>query len=73
VNPQILLGNAFVPDANIQYSGLAPALAGVWQINFQVPASTTSANNVPVKVLMNSIPSDNPSAPGQIATTLAIK
>ena len=37
VHPQILLNGVFVPDANIQYSGLAPSLAGVWQINFQVP------------------------------------
>ena len=73
LNPQILLGGAFIPSANIQYSGLAPALAGVWQINFQVPTTVTAGNNVPIVVLMNSIPSNNPSVPGQISTTIALK
>ena len=73
LHPQILLGGAFVPDANIQYSGLAPDLVGVWQINFQVPTTVTAGNNVPIVVLMNSIPSNNPSTPGQISTTIALK
>ena len=71
--PQILLGGVYVPPANIQYSGLAPTLAGVWQINFQVPATAQSGNNMPIVVLMNSIPSDNPAVPGQIATTISVK
>jgi uncharacterized protein (TIGR03437 family) len=73
LNPQILLGGAFVPDANITYSGLAPSLAGVWQINFQVPLTAQSGNNVPIEVLLNSIPSNNPSVPGQIADTISVK
>jgi uncharacterized protein (TIGR03437 family) len=73
VTPQILLGGAYVPSANIQYSGLAPTLVGVWQINFQVPTTAPAGNNVPIIVLMNSIPNDNPSVPGQIATTIALK
>ena len=73
VNPQILLGASFVPDANITYSGLAPSEIAVWQINFTIPATATSGNNVPIRVLMNSIPNDNPSNPGQIATTIAVK
>lgn len=72
-NPQILLGGAFIPSSNIQYSGLAPSLAGVWQINFQVPTTAQAGNSVPVSVLMNSVPSNNPSAPGPIATTIAVK
>jgi uncharacterized protein (TIGR03437 family) len=71
--PRIQLGSTFIPDANIQYSGLAPFLAGVWQINFTIPATTPSGNNIPIKILMNSVPSDNPSSPGQIATTIGIK
>jgi len=73
LNPQILLGGAYVPSANIQYSGLAPTLVGVWQINFQVPTTVTAGNSVPIVVIMNSIPSDNPSVPAQIATTIALK
>lgn len=77
VNPQILVGSgssaAFVPDANIIYSGLAPAEAGVWQIDFTVPTTVPAGSSVPVVVLMNSIPSDNPSSPGEIVTTIALK
>lgn len=73
VNPQILLGGAYVPAANIQYSGLAPDLAGVWQINLLVPTTVTAGKNVPIIVIMNSIPSDNPANSGQIATTIALK
>lgn len=73
LDPQILLGGAFLPASDIQYSGLAPYLVGVWQINFQIPMATVPGNAVPVIVLMNSIPSDNPSVPGQIAATIAVK
>lgn len=73
VHPQILLGGMLVPDANVQYSGLAPDLVGVWQINFTVPATVMAGNAVPITVIMNSIPSDNPAVPGQIATTVALK
>jgi len=72
--PQILLaGSLLVPDSGIQYSGLAPSLAGVWQINFQIPATAPTGGAVPIKVLMNSIPSDNQQVPGQISVTIAIK
>ena len=73
VNPQILLNGAYVPPANVQYSGLAPDLIGVWQINFTVPTTVTAGSDVPLVVIMNSIPSDNPASPGQIATTIALK
>jgi uncharacterized protein (TIGR03437 family) len=75
--PQILLGsspsNAFVPAANITYSGLAPTLVDVWQINFQVPTTAQAGTSVPVTVFMNNIPSGNPNNPTQIVTTLSIK
>ena len=72
--PQILLaGSLLVPNSGIQYSGLAPSLAGVWQINFQIPATAPTGGAVPIKVLMNSIPSDNLQVPGQISVTIAIK
>ena len=73
VTPQILLGNAYVPSANIQYSGLAPTLVGLWQINFQVPTTAPAGGSVPIIVLMNSIPSNNPGVPGQVAATIALK
>jgi uncharacterized protein (TIGR03437 family) len=73
VNPQIILGDMFVPSTNITYSGLAPDLVGVWQINFTVPTTVTAGNAVPITVIMNSIPSDNPAMPSEIATTVALK
>jgi uncharacterized protein (TIGR03437 family) len=75
--PQILLGSsgsaAFVPAANITYSGLAPTLVDVWQINFQVPTTAQAGTSVPITIFMNNIPSTNPNNPAQIVTTLSIK
>ena len=41
-----------VPPANIKYSGLAPTLVGVWQINVQIPNDTISLPTVPVQVFV---------------------
>jgi uncharacterized protein (TIGR03437 family) len=75
--PQILIGSsgsgAFVPAVNITYSGLAPTLVDVWQINFQVPATAQAGIAVPITVFLNNIPSTNPNNPTQIVTTLSIK
>jgi uncharacterized protein (TIGR03437 family) len=73
LNPQIVLGGVYVPSSSIQYSGLAPYLVGVWQINVQIPATAQTGNYVPIQVLMNSISSANPANPAQIATTVSIK
>jgi uncharacterized protein (TIGR03437 family) len=44
--PRVFLGAAWLDDAgslqgpgNIEFSGLAPGLVGVWQINIQIPAN----------------------------------
>jgi uncharacterized protein (TIGR03437 family) len=38
--PRVYMGGStFIPDENVQYSGLAPGLVGVWQINAKVPDS----------------------------------
>lgn len=73
VLPQVILGNDYVPAANIAYSGLAPYEVGVWQINVMIPTTTVPGSSVPIQIIMNSIPSGNPANPSQIATTLAIK
>ncbi len=76
VTPQVLLGPSgsatYVPSANIQYSGLAPGLVGVWQINILIP-STAPSGQVPIEILMDSIPSDNPANLSQVATTISIE
>jgi uncharacterized protein (TIGR03437 family) len=39
LKPRVFMGTKFVDDADVQFSGLAPTLVGVWQINVKVPAS----------------------------------
>jgi uncharacterized protein (TIGR03437 family) len=39
IKPRVIIGSAFVPDDHVEYSGLAPGLAGVWQINVRIPES----------------------------------
>ena len=36
--PQVFVNAGFVPSSGVQWSGLAPGFAGLWQINVQVPA-----------------------------------
>jgi uncharacterized protein (TIGR03437 family) len=71
--PQVLLGTSktFLPDANIQYSGLAPGLVGVWQLNFLVPLDAQTGT-VAIKIFMNSIPSIDPGN-SAATTTISIK
>jgi uncharacterized protein (TIGR03437 family) len=53
--PQLIMGTAYVPAANIKYSGLAPTLVGVWQINVLIPDTviTTPTNPTQVVALLN--------------------
>jgi uncharacterized protein (TIGR03437 family) len=57
--PELIMGTGFVPAANIQYSGLAPTLVGVWQINVLIPDTviTTPTNPTQVIVILNNVPS----------------
>jgi uncharacterized protein (TIGR03437 family) len=40
--PSVLLGGVAVPAANILYAGISPCCAGVYQLDFTVPAGTPS-------------------------------
>ena len=71
--PLVLLNNVFVPSTNVQYTGLAPAEVGVWQINVLIPTTTVPGNAVSLQVFMSSIPSGNPASPASVATTIAVK
>ena len=58
--PTVYVGGAnLVPPENIQYSGLAPTLVGVWQINVKIPSDAVTLPNSPTQVLVqqNSVPS----------------
>jgi uncharacterized protein (TIGR03437 family) len=46
------MGTDFVPAANIQYSGLAPTLVGVWQINVLIPDSVITTPTNPTQVVV---------------------
>jgi uncharacterized protein (TIGR03437 family) len=65
INP----GSGFVPDENITYSGLAPGLVGVWQINVRIPKSVPPGNAVPIFFTYRDIPSINT---GQLNTSIAV-
>ena len=41
-----------IPAANILYSGLAPTLVGVWQLNVKIPADVVSIPTIPVQVIV---------------------
>ena len=41
-----------LPAANILYSGLAPTLVGVWQLNVKIPLDIVSLPTVPVQVVV---------------------
>jgi uncharacterized protein (TIGR03437 family) len=60
--PQIVIGSSttFVPAANILYSGLAPGLVGVWQINLAIPPDAIVGSSVTIKVFEGSIQNTDP-------------
>jgi uncharacterized protein (TIGR03437 family) len=49
--PLLIMGTNYVPAANIQYSGLSPALVGVWQINVLIPDSVITTPTNPTQVV----------------------
>jgi uncharacterized protein (TIGR03437 family) len=71
--PRVVIGTDFVADSDIQYSGLAPGLVGLWQINVRIPDKVAPASAVTVVVVQRDIPSNNPQVPAQIRTTIAVK
>ena len=63
-HPRVVIGTGFVDDSNITYSGLAPGLVGVWQVNVKIPdnvAPTSAAIPTPVTMEFDSIFTSDPS------------
>lgn len=75
--PRVIIGSCFVDECGeagpqVQYSGLAPGLVGVWQINVRIPMATAPDAAVPVALLYKNIPS-NGGDPRRVDTTIAVK
>jgi uncharacterized protein (TIGR03437 family) len=51
----VAVGSAF---GDVQFSGLAPGFIGLWQINLKIPQGVTAGSAVPVRVLINGVPSN---------------
>lgn len=71
ITPQIQISTIAVPQANILYSGLAPGLIGVWQIDVLVPTTVTAGQSVPIIISLSSVPSSDPSS--TLRTTIALQ
>jgi uncharacterized protein (TIGR03437 family) len=71
---RVVIGTDFVAPSDIQYSGLAPQLIGVWQINVRVPENVAPGAAIPVAVQLKSIPSTiaDPSSNDRLVTTIAV-
>lgn len=73
VLPRVFVNSRFIEGAdNIPYSGLAPGLVGVWQINIKIP-DFVPPGNIVIIILMNDVPSGDPNTPGRIVTTIAVE
>ncbi|MBK9169752.1 MAG: hypothetical protein IPM24_20145 [Bryobacterales bacterium] len=71
IQPRVSLGPSFVPDDHVLFSGLAPGLIGVWQINVRVPETVAPNSRVPLVVVYDSAPSAPPGA-GTLFSTIAV-
>jgi uncharacterized protein (TIGR03437 family) len=61
------------PVDHIYYSGLAPGLVGVWQIDVKIPLLATPGGQIPITVFANSFSSLPSYNAGQYITTIAIQ
>lgn len=71
--PRVIIGTDFVPQENVQYSGLAPGLPGVWQINVKIPNNTVPSSQVDVVVQFKGRLSNIGKGGTRLRTTIAVK
>lgn len=71
--PRVLIGGPdFLQDSDIQYSGLAPGLVGVWQLNVRIPEATAPSAAVEVAIQLRSVNSNRTTGNRIIRTTIAV-
>ncbi len=63
----------FLPDSSILYSGLAPTLVGVWQLNVKIPDLAPPGNNILVVATLNDSPTNLGPGGARIVTTISVK
>ncbi len=69
VKPRVIVNTGFVDEADVVFSGLAPGLVGVWQINVRIPMTVPPSPAIVVAIVHRSIPSIVPG----LRTTIAVK
>jgi uncharacterized protein (TIGR03437 family) len=71
--PRVIINTDFVPEEDVQFSGLAPGFVGLWQINVRIPMQAPPSESVLVVVLQKGIPSNNDRNPAGSRTTIAVR
>ncbi len=70
---RVVIGTDFVPAENIEYSGLAPGMIGVWQISVKIPDRVAPEAQVIVVALFNSVATNSDATGRRVTTTIAVK
>ena len=73
IKPRVFIGTDELAAEDILYSGLAPTLVGVWQLDIRIPDKVVPGPVVQVAVLMNNIPSTQGSNGQLVTTTISVK
>jgi uncharacterized protein (TIGR03437 family) len=82
--PRVVIGTNFVDQYQtlagdptdsswVKYSGLTPGIAGLWQVNVQIPMGVPPGNQTPVVLVMNNVGSTDPTNANNFVTTIAVK
>jgi uncharacterized protein (TIGR03437 family) len=50
--PTVFIGTEFVTGGDVLYSGLAPSLVGVWQVNVRIPKNQITLPDNPTQLLI---------------------
>ena len=71
-HPSVYMGGTtFIPDGDVQYSGLAPGFVGLWQINAKVP-TTAAPGNVPVFIQFKGNNSQTDALGNRVSATIVV-